>query len=157
MSIPYPDWLPLAQRAQKNLTFQDPFRSDVPAVGAPIFQPLTSDISSQWSLTWIFTLPQERAFIQWLRSPNYLRNCNEWFEMEIDLGGAGLQLQQLHFTSFPVQASITGGTVTWTGTVIARAMNNTDDQYDDIIVELPPVWWSILDEVINRDLPRYNP
>lgn len=159
MAIPYPDWLPLSQRASKNRTIQTPYRSDQPAVGNPIFQPMTDDLAVTWSVSWKFTLQQERAFWQWIRSDKYLNNGNNWFSMLIDLGGSGLQLQELHFTSdgLPVQSSIDGGVVTWTGNVITRAMNNTDDQYDDIIVELPPVWWSWLDEIINRDLPRYNP
>lgn len=154
--IPYPDWLPLSQRAQKNRTHQTHYRSDQPAVGAPIFQPMTDDIAVTWNVSWIFTLQQERAFWQWIRSDKYLNNGSNWFSMLIDLGGSGLQLQELHFTAdgLPVQSNISGGTVTWTGTVIARELNNTDDQYDDIIVELPPVWWSWLDEVINRDLPQ---
>lgn len=152
--IPYPSWLPLAQRASKNLTFQTPFRQDVPAVGAPIFQKLTTDISSQWSLTWKFTLAEERAFIQWLRSSRYLNKCNNWFTMMIDLGGSGLQEQTLHFTDYPVQTSIDGGVVTWTGNVIAKKLNNTMDEFDDVLVELDYRWYSWLDEVVSRELPQ---
>lgn len=152
--IPYPSWLPLAQRASKNLTFQTPFRQDVPAVGAPIFQKLTTDIAATWSLTWIFTLAEERAFIQWLRSPSYLNKCNNWFTMMIDLGGSGLQEQTLHFTDYPVQTSIDGGVVTWTGNVIAKKLNNTMDEFDDVLVELDYRWYSWLDEVVNRELPQ---
>lgn len=152
--IKYPDWLPLAQRASKNLTFQTPFRKDTPAVGAPIFQKLTTDIAATWSLTWVFTLEQERAFMQWLRSSKYLNHCNEWFTMMIDLGGSGLQEQTLHFTDYPVQTSIDGGVVTWTGNVIAKKLNNTMDEFDDVLVELDYRWYSWLDEVVNRELPQ---
>lgn len=152
--IKYPDWLPLAQRASKNLTQQTPFRSDQPAVGAPIFQKLTTDIAATWSLTWVFTLAEERAFIQWLRSPSYLNKANNWFTMMIDLGGSGLQEQTLHFTDYPVQTSIDGGVVTWTGNVIAKKLNNTMDEFDDVLVELDYRWYSWLDEVVNRDLPQ---
>lgn len=152
--IKYPDWLPLAQRASKNMTQQTPFRSDQPAVGAPIFQKLTTDIAATWSLTWKFTLEEERAFIQWLRSPSYLNKCNNWFTMMIDLGGSGLQEQTLHFTDYPVQTSIDGGVVTWTGNVIAKKLNNTMDGFDDVLVELDYRWYSWLDEVVNRDLPQ---
>ena len=152
--IKSPDWLPLAQRASKNLTQQTPFRSDQPAVGAPIFQKLTTDIAATWSLTWVFTLAEERAFIQWLRSPNYLNKANNWFTMMIDLGGSGLQEQTLHFTDYPVQTSIDGGVVTWTGNVIAKKLNNTMDEFDDVLVELDYRWYSWLDEVVNRDLPQ---
>lgn len=76
--------------------------------------------------------------------------------MAIDLGGSGLQVQTLHFTDYPVQSSIDGGVVTWTGNVIAKSLNNTFDDFDGIIVELDPRWFSILDEVINRDLPEYQ-
>lgn len=152
--IKYPDWLPLAQRASKNLTQQTPFRSDQPAVGAPIFQKLTTDIAATWSLTWKFTLAEERAFIQWLRSPSYLNKANNWFTMMIDLGGSGLQEQTLHFTDYPVQTSIDGGVVTWTGNVIAKKLNNTMDEFDDVLVELDYRWYSWLDEVVNRDLPQ---
>ena len=152
--IKYPDWLPLAQRVSKNLTQQTPFRSDQPAVGAPIFQKLTTDIAATWSLTWIFTLAEERAFIQWLRSASYLNKCNNWFTMMIDLGGSGLQEQTLHFTDYPVQTSIDGGVVTWTGNVIAKKLNNTMDEFDDVLVELDYRWYSWLDEVVNRELPQ---
>ena len=152
--IKYPDWLPLAQRVSKNLTQQTPFRSDQPAVGAPIFQKLTTDIAATWSLTWIFTLAEERAFIQWLRSASYLNKCNNWFTMMIDLGGSGLQEQTLHFTDYPVQTGIDGGVVTWTGNVIAKKLNNTMDEFDDVLVELDYRWYSWLDEVVNRDLPQ---
>lgn len=154
-TIPYPSWLPLAQRSSKNLTFQTPFRKDTPAVGAPIFQKLTTDIAATWSLTWVFTLAEERAFIQWLRSASYLNKCNNWFTMMIDLGGSGLQEQTLHFTDVPVQTSIDGGVVTWTGNVIAKKLNNTMDEFDDVLVELDYRWYSWLDEVVNRDLPEY--
>ena len=152
--IKYPDWLPLAQRASKNMTQQTPFRSDQPAVGVPIFQKLTTDIASTWSLTWKFTLAEERAFIQWLRSPSYLNKANNWFTMMIDLGGSGLQEQTLHFTDYPVQTSIDGGVVTWTGNVIAKKLNNTMDEFDDVLVELDYRWYSWLDEVVNRELPQ---
>lgn len=153
--VKYPNWLPLAQLASKNLTQQTPFRSDQPAVGAPIFQKLTTDIAATWSLTWIFTLAEERAFIQWLRSPSYLNKANNWFTMMIDLGGSGLQEQTLHFTDYPVQTSIDGGVVTWTGNVIAKKLNNTMDEFDDVLVELDYRWFGWLDEVVNRDLPEY--
>lgn len=152
--IKYPDWLPLAQRANKNLTQQTPFRSDQPAVGTPIFQKLTTDIAATWSLTWKFTLAEERAFIQWLRSSRYLNKCNNWFTMMIDLGGSGLQEQTLHFTDYPVQTSIDGGVVTWTGNVIAKKLNNTMDEFDDVLVELDYRWFGWLDEVVNRYLPQ---
>nr|UVM82100.1 MAG: minor tail protein [Bacteriophage sp.] len=152
--IKYPDWLPLAQRASKNLTQQTPFRSDQPAVGTPIFQKLTTDIAATWSLTWKFTLAEERAFIQWLRSSNYLNKCNNWFTMMIDLGGSGLQEQTLHFTDYPVQTSIDGGVVTWTGNVIAKKLNNTMDEFDDVLVELDYRWYNWLDEVVSRELPQ---
>ncbi|EMI8352402.1 TPA: hypothetical protein N2299_002122 [Enterobacter hormaechei] len=37
---------------------------------------------------------------------------------------------------------------TWTGTVIANHLYNADDEFDDIIVELPPPWDSWLDIVV---------
>lgn len=153
-TIPYPSWLPLAQRSSKNLTFQTPFRKDTPAVGAPIFQKLTTDTCATWSLTWKFTLAEERAFIQWVRSPSYLNKANNWFTMMIDLGGSGLQEQTLHFTDYPVQTSIDGGVVTWTGNVIAKKLNNTMDEFDDVLVELDYRWYGWLDEVVNRELPQ---
>ncbi|HAS9376356.1 TPA: hypothetical protein ND788_004876, partial [Enterobacter hormaechei] len=79
---------------------------------------------------------------------NYLNRGLNWFRMNINLGGSGLQLQELHFTQMPVQTSIDGGVVTWTGTVIANHLYNADDEFDDIIVELPPPWDSWLDIVV---------
>lgn len=67
---------------------------------------------------------------------------------ECQPGGSGLQQQELHFTQMPVQTSIDGGVVTRTGTVISNHLYNADDEFDDIIVELPPPWYSWLDIVV---------
>lgn len=163
MSIPYPDWLPLAQKS-KTPTTDTGFRTDLPQVGAPIFQKLTDDLKTGFSLTWIFTRDQHRAFMQWLRSPNYLDNCNQWFLMRVGIGSGSsgeAEEQELHFTTYPTWAQ-SGSVFTWTGSVVCRHLNNSDDDYDDIIVELPPPWASWLDIVVtgypdNRDpesLPR---
>ncbi|MGT5975033.1 hypothetical protein ACRWUA_14600 [Escherichia coli] len=152
-TIDYPEWFPLPQKPGKAMTFDTGFRTDQPQVGAPIFQKLTDDIKTTWSLKWILTVAQERAFQQWLRSPNYLDNCNRWFRMKVNLGGSGLQMQELHFTSYPVQTSIDGSLVTWTGTVIAKKLNNDDDQYGDWIVEIPPQNWGLLDIAVTEKIP----
>jgi len=154
VAIDYPAWLPLAQKANKAMTLDTSFRSAQPAVGPVVFQPLTDDMKVTWSLTWIFTLAQERVFMQWLRSPRYLNNGSQWFNMRVNLGGSGLQMQTLHFTQMPVQSSINGSIVTWTGTVIANKLNNDDDQFDDLIVELGPDGGGWLDVSINRVMPE---
>ncbi|WP_262264227.1 hypothetical protein [Pantoea dispersa] len=163
MAIPYPDWLPLAQKSNKNVTNDTGFRADQPQVGAPIFQKLTDDLKASFNLTWIFTAAQHRAFYQWLRSPNYLDNANQWFSMRLSTGtgDTGLEMQELHFTAYPTWNQ-SGSTFTWAGTVIARELKNSDDDFDYILVELPPPWASWLDMVVtgypdNRDpesLPR---
>ena len=164
MAIPYPDWLPLAQKSKSPST-DTGFRTDLPEVGAPIFQKLTDDLKTAFSLTWILTQDQHRAFYQWLRSPSYLDNGNQWFEMLLGTGtgDTGLEKQELHFRSFPTWSQ-TGSVFTWTGDVICREIVSADDDYADIIVELPPPWGSWLDIVVtgypdNRDpesLPRVN-
>lgn len=163
MAIPYPDWLPLAQKSGKSPSTDTGFRTETPQVGAPIFQKLTDDLKTTFSLTWIFTRDQHRAFMQWLRSPNYLDNGNQWFTMRLGTGSgeSGVEIQELHFTAYPTWAQ-SGSVYTWSGDVICRQMNNSDDDYDDIIVELPPPWASWLDIIVtgypdNRDpesLPR---
>ncbi|STR94771.1 Uncharacterised protein [Hafnia alvei] len=55
MTIPYPDWLPLAQKSDKSPATDTGFRTDQPLVGAPIFQKLTDDLKTSFSLKWIFT------------------------------------------------------------------------------------------------------
>lgn len=163
MAIPFPDWLPLAQKS-KTPTTDTGFRTDLPQVGAPIFQKLTDDLKTGFSLTWIFTRDQHRAFMQWLRSPNYLDNCNQWFLMRVGTGSGSsgeAEEQELHFTTYPTWNQ-SGSVFTWTGSVVCRHLKNSDDDYDDIIVELPPPWASWLDIVVtgypdNRDpesLPR---
>jgi len=149
MAIYYPDWLPLAQKTNKNPTSDTGFRSDQPQVGAPIFQKLTDDLKTAFQLTWIFTRDQHRAFTQWLRSPNYLDNGNQWFFMRISTGtgDTGLEEQELHFTAYPTWNQ-SGSVFTWTGTVICRKVKNSDDDFDDIIVELPPPWDSWLDIIV---------
>jgi hypothetical protein len=60
--IDYPDWLPLAQKASKNMTLDTGFQTDQPAVGPAIFENLTDDLKVTWSLTWIFTLARSAHF-----------------------------------------------------------------------------------------------
>lgn len=155
-NIDYPSWLPLPQRASKNMTIDTGFRVDQPSVGPMIIQPLTYDLKVQWSLTWIMTIQEERAFQLWLRDANYgLAGASKWFNMMVNLGGSGLMMQELAFTQFPTQSSLTHGTATWTGTVVANNLNNDDDDFAEIIIGLPPEWYSILDIVVNQTLPPY--
>ena len=100
------------------MTLDTGFQTDQPAVGPAIFENQTDDLKVTRSLTWIFTLAEERAFQQWLRSPNYLNRGLNWFRMNINLGGSGLQQQELHFTQMPVQTSIDGGVVTGRGPLL---------------------------------------
>ncbi|MGU3413783.1 hypothetical protein ACLBW0_21680 [Enterobacteriaceae bacterium C34A] len=149
MPIPYPDWLPLAQKS-KTPTTDTGFRTDQPLVGAPIFQKLTDDLKTGFSLTWIFTLAEHRAFLQWIRSPNYLDNCNSWFTMKVGIGSGpsgNAEEQTLHFTKYPTWSQ-SGSVFTWTGDVVTRKLLNSDDDYDDIVIELPPPWASYLDIIV---------
>ncbi|QIU92273.1 hypothetical protein [Yokenella regensburgei] len=149
MAIPYPDWLPLAQKGKTPAT-DTGFRTDQPTVGAPIFQKLTDDLKTTFSLTWIFkTRDQHRAFMQWVRSPNYLDNGNQWFTMPLGTGtgDTGIEIQELHFLSWPTWSQ-SGSVFTWSGDVVARKLVNSDDDYDDIIIELPPPWASWLDIIV---------
>ena len=154
MAIPYPDWLPLAQKA-KTPTTDTGFRVENPQVGAPIFQKLTDDLKTGFSLTWIFRQYEHRAFMQWIRSPDYLDNCNQWFSMPLGTGtgDTGVEVQELHFTEIP-SWSQSGSVFTWTGNVICRQLKTTDDDFDDIIIELPPPWGSWLDEIVTVILPE---
>ncbi len=153
-AIDYPHWLPLAQKADKNMEIDTGFISDMPQVGAPIFQKLTDDLKTVWNVSWKFTLDEEKAFQQWLRSPKYLDNGSRWFTMMLNLGGSGLQEQTLHFVKMPVQTSITGLVVTWTGQVVCKKLNNSDDEFSDLIVEIPAKDWGLLDEIVTCRIPR---
>ncbi|WP_368656583.1 hypothetical protein [Pantoea agglomerans] len=149
MAIDYPEWLPLAQKSSKNPTSDTGFRTDQPHVGAPIFQKLTDDLKTSFNLTWVFTAAQHRAFTQWLRSPHYLDNCNQWFYMRVSTGtgDTGTEVQELHFTAFPTWNQ-KGSTFTWTGNVVARELKNSDDEFDDYLIEFPPPWASWLDIIV---------
>ncbi|MCW2488887.1 hypothetical protein J5069_23700, partial [Candidatus Symbiopectobacterium sp. NZEC127] len=85
--IAYPDWLPLAQKSNKNWRRDTGFRTDNPQVGAPIFQKLTDDLKDTMALTWILNRDQHRACTQWLKSAKYLDNCVIWFSMPMSSGG----------------------------------------------------------------------
>lgn len=149
MAIPYPDWLPLAQKSGKSPNTDTGFRTETPQVGAPIFQKLTDDLKTSFSLTWIFTRDQHRAFMQWIRSPRYLDNGNQWFSMPVGTGNgdSGVEIQELHFTAYPTWSQ-SGSVFTWSGDVICRQLKSADDEYDDIIIELPPPWDSWLDIIV---------
>ena len=155
MAIPYPDWMPLAQKSGKTPTTDTGFRTDQPQVGAPIFQKLTDDLKTTLSLTWIFTEYQHRVFTQWLRRPDYLDNCNQWFTMRVGTGTGdnGVEVLEMHFTAYPT-FNQSGSVFTWSGGVICRKLQNSDDDYGDLMIEMPPPWASILDEVITDIIPE---
>lgn len=155
MAISYPDWLPLPQRADQNMTQDTGWQTTQPAVGPAIFTPFTTDLKATWSLQWIFTLDQAERFKSWLRSPSYCNRGNAWFEMTIDLGDTqGPQTQLLHFTSMPVQTSKNGNTVTWSATVISNGIQDVTEDYDDWIVQAPPRYGYWLDLLVTEILPR---
>lgn len=60
--IDYPDWLPLAQKASKNMTLDTGFQTDQPAVGPAIFQNLTDDLK--------VTRPR-RGFSPWRKTEHF--------------------------------------------------------------------------------------
>jgi len=154
MAIDYPDWLPLAQKP-KTPKPDTGFRTDLPQVGAPIFQRLTDDLKTGFSLTWIFTRDQHRAFMQWVRSPLYLDNGNQWFNMPVGIGSGDngqAEMQELHFIAQPTWTQ-SGSIFTWSGDVICRKLNNSDDQYADVIVEFPPGTGGFLDVIVTVDMP----
>ncbi|EEB97712.1 hypothetical protein MPER_02917, partial [Moniliophthora perniciosa FA553] len=108
---------------------------------------LTDDLKTTWSLTWIFTLQEDRAFEQWYRSPRYLDNGNQWFTMLCNLGtafrgAAGSNEHQRQYDDVDSERN-------------HPEVYNPDDEFSDVIVELPPYQWGIIDEVVNRDMPEY--
>jgi hypothetical protein len=62
MPTTYPEWLSLAHKS-KTPKPDTRFRTDLSGVGAPIFQKLIDDLKTGFSLTWVFTLAQHRAFV----------------------------------------------------------------------------------------------
>jgi len=155
--VTYPYQLPLPQRASQNMTQDTGFIASQPAVGPAIFVPITTDLKTTWSLTWIFTLAQAEVFKSWLRSPNYCDKGRNWFKMPIDLGDSqGPQEQTLHFVSMPVQTSKDGSTVTYTASVITNGLNDSTEEYDDRIVESPPGMGFWLDYLVSGVIPNDN-
>ena len=154
-TVSYPDWLPLPQRADQNMTQDTAWQTTQPAVGPAIFTPLTTVLKSTWTLKWIFTLAQAERFKSWLRSPTYCNRGNSWFTMKIDLGDTqGVQLQTLHFVSMPVQTSKNGGVVTWTAAVISNGIIDVTEDYDDWVVAAQPDYGYWLDLLVTDILPR---
>ncbi len=103
--IDYPGWLPLAQKASKNMTLDTGFQTDQPAVGPAIFQNQTDDLKVTWSLTWIFTLAEDRAFPAMVAQSRTIFNRRSVLvqNADINLGGSGLQVAgaSLHARWFP--------------------------------------------------------
>ena len=156
--IDYPAGLKLPQTAEKNMTPDTGFITQIPTRGTPVFQKLTDDLKYRWSVTWVFEssgpLSDESRFKQWLSNKNYLDNANRWFRMPIYIGGAGLQPQVVHFDAMPVQ-STTGSVSRWTGSIVAKELYNPYDEHADIIIEFPAPWPDWLDICVNKINPEY--
>ncbi|WP_454878593.1 hypothetical protein [Serratia inhibens] len=155
--VNYPPYVPLPQRANQNMGQDTGFKITSPAVGPAILTPITTDLKTQWSLTWIFTLDQAERFKSWLRSPTYCNSGRNWFTMPIDLGDTqGVQEQTLAFMSMPVQTSKNGNTVTWTASVICNKLNDVTENNDDWIVQAPPRYGYWLDLLVTEIIPDDN-
>ena len=156
--IDYPASLPLPQISDKNMTPDTGFISQIPSRGIPVFQKLTDDLKYRWSVTWIFKssdpFSDESRFYLWLTEKQFLDNANKWFRLPIYIGGAGLQEQVVHFESMPVQVT-TGAVSKWTGSIIAKELNNPYAEYADLIVGFPHPWSDWLDICINQIMPEY--
>lgn len=109
--IDYPDWLPLAQKASKNMTLDTGFQTDQPAVGPAIFESNRRPESDTVTDVDLHSVARAR-FPAVATQPELSQPRPELVPMNINLGGSGLQLQELHFTQMPVQTSIDGGVVT---------------------------------------------
>lgn len=158
--IDYPASLPLPQISDKNMTADTGFITQIPARGIPVFQKLTDDLKYRWSVTWIFKsgdpFSDESRFYLWLTEKQFLDNGNKWFRIPIYIGGAGLQVQTVHFESMPVQTT-TGAVTKWTGSIIAKEINNPYRDYADLVIDYPPPWSDWLDICVNRIMPEYIP
>lgn len=156
--LDYPAGLKLPETAEKNMTSDTGFLTQIPARGTPVFQKLTDDLKYRWSVRWVFessgASSDESRFKLWLSNKNYLDNGNKWFRLPIYIGGAGLQPQVVHFESMPVQTT-TGPVSVWTGSIIARELYNPYDEYADLIIEFPQPWWDWLDICVNRIMPEF--
>lgn len=71
-------------------------------------------------------------------------------------GDTGVEQQELHFTEYP-SWSQNGAIFTWTGNVICRRLKNSDDDFSDIIIELPPPWDSWLDVIVTGYPDNFDP
>lgn len=159
MIIDYPAGLSLPQTADKSMTADTGYQTQIPARGIPVFQKLTDDLKYRWSVTWIFessnAFSEESRFKQWLTNSKYLDNANRWFRMPIYIGGAGLQPQVVHFEGMPVQ-STTGSVSRWSGSIVAKELFNPLDEYAEYIVDFPPPWSEWLDICVNQIMPEYT-
>ena len=92
------------------------FRTDQPAVGPAIFQNQTDDLLKVTGhRRGIFTSVQRSAHSSsGCAAQNYLNRGLQIGSKagSVNLGGSGVQLQELHFTQMPVQTNITNGVVT---------------------------------------------
>jgi hypothetical protein len=129
------------------MTLDTGFQTDQPAVGPAIFENLTDDLKVTWSLTWIFTLARSAHFSSGYAAltistvaelvPDEYQSGRQW------PAAAGASL---HADAGANQYRRRGGDLD--GNVIANHLYNADDEFDDIIVELPPPWDSWLDIVV---------
>ncbi|EOL9004649.1 hypothetical protein ACM915_002419 [Cronobacter turicensis] len=155
--VKYPPFLPLPQRANMNMTQDTSFRQSNPAVGPAVFTPITTDLKTSWNLNWIFTLAEAERFKSWLRSPNYCNRGQEWFDIPIDLGDTqGVQVQEVHFITMPVQTSKNGSTVTWSADIICNFMQDVTEDYDDWIINAQPDAGYWYDLIVTEILPDAN-
>ncbi|EOW6671473.1 hypothetical protein ACOZZ3_002260, partial [Cronobacter dublinensis] len=80
-----------------------------------------------------------------------------WFDIPIDLGDTqGVQVQEVHFITMPVQTSKEGGVVTWTADIICNFLEDITEDYDDWIVGSQPGAGYWYDLIATEILPDAN-
>jgi len=95
--------------------------------GPAFMQMISDDLPTFWDVSFKFTRKQARIFQMWL-TENKHRTRPTWFNFPIQIESGLIADQEVRFVSYPQATGQRGDLFTYSGRIMARAVDNIDEK-----------------------------
>jgi hypothetical protein len=155
--INWPTGLRPSIKASKSRDEIVGFRESPVTSGPSLIEPFSDDTPVFYSVQFIFTKDEARAFQSWLRI-NRIKTNSPFFNFPLLIEDPNVDTQEARFTldGYPQLVSETNSIFTYSGRILIRKIISEDEAHDGFILQLSEAtgymadpWMSDLDRVLN--------
>ncbi len=156
-NISWPNGLRPAIKASKSRDEVEGFRESPVTSGPSFIEPFSDDTPVFYSVQFILTKGEARAFQSWLRL-NRIKTLSPFFDFPLVIEDPNVATQEARFIlgGYPQLTGDTGSTFTYSAQMLIRKIVSEDEPFDEFILQLgeltgyrQDVWFSDFDRVIN--------